>query len=128
MCESRVTKTKGGKESVEARYFITTLTDVMEFAQAVRSHRAIENNLHWSLDVTFHDDDCPILDRNTAENLAIIRRIIYNRIKMQPDYDTLSWGRRNCMYDDDYRANIFMLKPCTRTPSSVLRTCLNRNR
>lgn len=35
-----------------------------------------------------------------------IRRIIYNHIKMQPDYDTLSWGRLNCMYDDDYRAKI----------------------
>lgn len=26
---------------------------------------AIENNLHWSLDVLFLDDDCPVLDRNT---------------------------------------------------------------
>ncbi|MBQ7167425.1 MAG: ISAs1 family transposase [Treponema sp.] len=70
-CESHVTRTKSGKESVETRYFITTLTDVEEFARAVRSHWAIENNLHWSLDVLFHDDDCPVLDRNTAENLAI---------------------------------------------------------
>ena len=105
-CESHVTRTKSGKESVETRYFITTLTDVEEFARAVRSHWAIENNLHWSLDVLFHDDDCPVLDRNTAENLAIVRRIIYNRIKMQPDYDTLAWGRRSCMYDDDFRTKI----------------------
>ena len=35
------------------RYFITTLSDVEEFARAVRSHWAIENNLHWSLDVLF---------------------------------------------------------------------------
>ena len=105
-CESRVTRMKSGKESIETRYFITPLSDVEEFARAVRSHWAIENNLHWSLDVLFHDDDCPVLDRNTAENLAIVRRIIYNRIKMQPDYDTLAWGRRSCMYDDDFRAKI----------------------
>ncbi len=45
-CESRVTRTKSGKESVETRYFITTFSDVEEFARAVRSHWAIENNLH----------------------------------------------------------------------------------
>ena len=41
-----------------------------------------ENNLHWCLDVLFADDECTVLDRNAAENLAIIRRIVYNRIKM----------------------------------------------
>lgn len=105
-CGSRVTVTKTGKETSETRYFITTLTDVERFAEAVRSHWAIENNLHWSLDVIFREDDSPVIERNTAENLAIIRRIIYNRIKMQPDYDTLSFGRRGCMYDDDFRAKI----------------------
>jgi len=105
-CESRVTVTKTGKETAETRYFITTLTDEKRFAEAVRSHWAIENNLHWSLDVIFREDESPVIERNTAENLAIIRRIIYNRIKMQPDYDTLSFGRRGCMYDDDFRARI----------------------
>lgn len=56
----------------------------------------------------FHEDDSPVIERNTAENLATVRRIIYNRIKMQPDYDTLSFGRRSCMYDDDFRAKILL--------------------
>lgn len=105
-CESRVTITKSGKDTTDTRYFITTLTDVERFAEAARSHWAIENNLHWSLDVIFKEDESPVTERNTAENLAIVRRIIYNRIKMQPDYDTLSFGRRACMYDDDFRARI----------------------
>ena len=48
-----MTFTKTGKETSETRFSITTLTDVERFAEAVRSHWTIENNLHWSLDVIF---------------------------------------------------------------------------
>ncbi|MBR7064444.1 MAG: ISAs1 family transposase, partial [Treponema sp.] len=55
----------------------------------------------------FREDECPILNRNTAENIAIIRRIIYNRIKMQlKPKEQLCFGKRSCMYDDDYRLRI----------------------
>jgi predicted transposase YbfD/YdcC len=40
----------------ESRYFITSLTDVNEFARAVRGHWGIENGLHLHLDVTFGED------------------------------------------------------------------------
>ena len=48
--------TNGSGEKQEIRYFITSLTDLNEFAGAVRKHWAIENNLHWSLDVVFRED------------------------------------------------------------------------
>ena len=54
----------------------------------------------------FCDDACTVLDRNAAENLAIIRRIVYNRIKMLSQMDTLNMGKRACIYDDDFRAQI----------------------
>ena len=104
MVESIVTRK--GKETREKRYFITSVTDVKCFADGVRSHWAIENNLHWCLDVLFSDDACTVLDRNAAENLAIIRRILYNRIKMLSKLETLSMGKRACMYDDEFRAKI----------------------
>lgn len=104
-CESHVTRR--GKESVESRYFVCSVDDVTDFAGAVRSHWAAENSLHWCLDVIFREDECPILDKNTAENIAIIRRIVYNRIKMQlKPKEQLCFGKRSCMYDDDYRLKI----------------------
>lgn len=104
-CETHIIKKC--KERVETRYFISSIENVEEFANAVRSHWAIENNLHWCLDVLFKEDECPIVDRNTAENVAIIRRIIYNRIKMQlTPKQQLCFGKRSCMYDDDYRLKI----------------------
>lgn len=41
----------------ERRYYITSLTDVSEFSDAVRKHWSIENQLHWNLDVIFREDD-----------------------------------------------------------------------
>ena len=96
-----------GKETVESRYFICSIDDVMDFSEAVRSHWAIENNLHWRLDVIFKEDECPILGKNTADNIAIIRRIIYNRIKLQlKPKRLLCFGKRSCSYDDDFRLKI----------------------
>lgn len=47
-----------------------------------------------------------VLDRNVAVNLAIIRRIIYNRIKMLSKLETLSMGKRARIYDNEFRAKI----------------------
>ena len=50
-------KTIGNEtESQYTRYFITSLTDIKEFAYAVRKHWSIENQLHWCLDVIFKED------------------------------------------------------------------------
>ena len=40
-----------GEESIERRYYITSLTKVEQFADAMRKHWSIENQLHWCLDV-----------------------------------------------------------------------------
>ncbi len=47
---------KGDKICREIRYFITSLTNLKEFSDAVRKHWSIENQLHWSLDVIFRED------------------------------------------------------------------------
>ncbi|MBR1870838.1 MAG: ISAs1 family transposase, partial [Kiritimatiellae bacterium] len=101
-CESIVRR--GGRTTREVRHFLTSVTDVEVFAKAVRSHWARENSFHWSLDVIFGDDACRVVERNTAENLAIIRRIIYNRIKLATGgREPLSLGKRKCIYDDTFR-------------------------
>lgn len=50
------TVTEKGESREFTRYFITSLTDIDEFADSVRKHWAIENNLHWCLDVIFKED------------------------------------------------------------------------
>ena len=61
---ARSKRTIGSISTVETRYFLTSLTDVSEFAEFTRKHWSIENNLHWSLDVCFREDACQVRDAN----------------------------------------------------------------
>lgn len=82
------TRIVNGVKSIENRYFITSLTDVTQFAEAVRMHWGIENSLHWCLDVNFDEDKCRIRKDNSGENLAVIRHIAlklyksYQKVKL----------------------------------------------
>ena len=52
-------------------------------AEAVRGHWGIENNLHWQLDVSFHEDACRVRTGHGAENLSRLRRIALNLLKRE---------------------------------------------
>ena len=52
---------RDGKETIEVRYYISSLAvNVKQFAHAVRSHWGIENSCHWSLDMTYREDESRI--------------------------------------------------------------------
>lgn len=71
-----------GKSTLERRYYLSSLPlDAKRFGEAVRGHWGVENSLHWSLDVTFREDDSRARTRNAAQNLATLRRITLNLIK-----------------------------------------------
>lgn len=65
------------------RYFLTSLSyeHIDDFMKAARNHWRIENDLHWSLDVSFHEDLNRSRIGNAAENLALVRRISLNLLK-----------------------------------------------
>ncbi|GHU60203.1 putative transposase YncI [Clostridia bacterium] len=68
------TVTEKGETRTFTRYFITSLTDVKEFAHAVRSPWPIENQLHWRLDVTFGEDASRARKDNSPLNLNVLRK------------------------------------------------------
>lgn len=76
-----------GETRVETRYFITSLREVREFAQAVRGHWSIENQLHWQLDVTFGEDGSRARKDNSPLNLNVLRKVALSLLK------TVNWGR-----------------------------------
>lgn len=49
----------------------------------MRGHWAIENSLHWVLDVTMGEDDCPIYRGDAAEILACIRHMGLNMLRAE---------------------------------------------
>ena len=73
-----------GDYQQETRYYILHRVETAEkLAEASRGHWGIENSVHWSLDVTFHEDDIRIYDRHGAENLATVRKIALNALKQE---------------------------------------------
>lgn len=97
-----------GKTKCDIRYFLTSsVADGPALASAVRDHWAIENSLHWVLDVGFREDDSRLRDRNAAANLAIIRKIAINLIKTDKSQKGSIKGRRKAAgWDNDYMQKI----------------------
>jgi predicted transposase YbfD/YdcC len=71
-----------GVSSREIRFFLASIPAAAKnFARAVRGHWAVENSLHWCLDVCFAEDACRIRIGYAAENMAILRHIALNVLK-----------------------------------------------
>ena len=72
-----------GKTSTERRYYISSLkgTDASAMLASIRSHWAVENNLHWQLDVSFGEDEKRIRVGHGAENFSRLCRMTLNRLK-----------------------------------------------
>jgi predicted transposase YbfD/YdcC len=76
------TREVNGKISKERRYYLSSLPlDIERFARAVRGHWAIENKLHWVLDVQLGEDQSRARNGYAAENLATLRRLALNLLK-----------------------------------------------
>jgi predicted transposase YbfD/YdcC len=71
-----------GEHQREVRYYISSLqVDAAAFNRHIRSHWGIENALHWTLDVVFHEDQSLKRAGHAAENFALITRIALNLLK-----------------------------------------------
>lgn len=71
------------KKTTEERFFIISFeNNIKVFADAVRKHWGVENNLHAPLDIVFKEDDNTTLEKNGARNLSVLRRIALNIIKL----------------------------------------------
>jgi predicted transposase YbfD/YdcC len=95
---------RDGKETLETRYYISSLAvGVKRFAHAVRSHWGIENSCHWSLDVTYREDESRIRDEHVRENFAWLNRFTLSLLKQHPDRRTsIVMKRRSCGWNENY--------------------------
>ena len=77
-------RVKGQMKSIEQRYYLLSFEcDVKRFADAVRHHWSIENQLHWVLDVSFCEDARRGSQGYSAENMAVIRHIGVNLLSQE---------------------------------------------
>jgi len=106
--ETRVER--AGATRTETRYFISSrpLT-AADAATAVREHWAIENRLHWVLDVTFADDQSRLRKGHGARNMATVRHFALNLVRTATDKRSIKSRRKIAGWN-----------PTISTPSSPL--------
>ena len=76
---------------------------------AVRSHWSIENSLHWTLDVTFREDQCRVRKDHGPQNLATLRQIGHNLLKNERTLKVGIQGKRlNAGWDEDYLLRVLL--------------------
>jgi predicted transposase YbfD/YdcC len=94
-------------------YYITPLgDDVKEAARAIKNHWAIEISQHWSLDVTFGEDESQIYVEDGARNMALFRRALLNLNKSHPLKDSVAGKMMRASWGNKFRAEIlFGQKP-----------------
>lgn len=82
MVEATREDKRTGNTSTEVRYYLSSLNgNAKQAGEAVRSHWGVENSLHWSLDVSFREDDSRMRKGNSAENFGLIRRLALSLLK-----------------------------------------------
>lgn len=96
-----------GQFSLERRYYISSLkAGAAEFNRVVRGHWAIENNLHWSLDVQFKEDQSRKRAHNAAANFGIILRFALGILKNYPEKISIKRKRNKSAMSDKYREDV----------------------
>lgn len=88
----------------ETAYYLLSYPEcVKRFAQSARGHWGIENTLHWSLDVSFNEDQSRIRQGFSGENLAVIRHLALNLLKLEHTVKLgLSAKRKRAGWDNRY--------------------------
>ena len=105
MC--RRTRTVNGETTDEVRYFIgSRRMAARRYLATLRNHWGIENNLHWQLDVSFHEDASRVENRHGAENLSLFRKLALSLLKQNPRKETMARKRKAAAVDPGYLAEI----------------------
>ena len=97
----------GGKTEHETRLYITSLPlPADQLGAIVRSHWAIENSLHWVMDMVFRDDECRVRTQHAPANFTTIKHMAHNLLRLAPGKDSIRLRRKVAAWDDQFLANI----------------------
>ncbi len=92
----------------EVQFYLSSLkADAVKIGRAIRQHWGIENQLHWTLDVTFGEDSSRGRRLHGPENLALLRRLALNALNQEQSFKgSLARKRRRAGWNNDYLLQI----------------------
>jgi len=96
-----------GKTETETRLYITSLVLLANaLGPIVRSHWAVENSLHWVMDMIFRDDECRVRTDHAPANFTTLKHMAINLTRRAPGKDSLRLKRKVAAWDDDFLASL----------------------
>lgn len=97
----------GNRIERETRFYITSSAlPASQIASVVRDHWAVENRLHWVMDMVFRDDECRLRTDHAPANFTTIKHIALNLIGRAQSKDSLRLRRKVAAWDDDFLAGL----------------------
>ena len=101
------TRELANKTEQETRYYITSLSLPAErVGPMIRDHWAVENSLHWVMDMVFRDDECRVRTDNAPKNFVTLKHMANNLIRRAKGKDSQRLKRMTAAWDDDYLASL----------------------
>lgn len=96
-----------GKITRETRFYITSLVLLAQaIGPMIRDHWAVENSLHWVMDMVFRDDECRVRTENAPANFTTLKHMAQNLIRKAPGKDSQRLKRKTAGWDDDFLATL----------------------
>ena len=100
-------KRAGEPEPTIVRYFLlSALLPAGRVLEIAQTHWTIENQLHWVLDVALGEDASRSRMDNAPQNLAIIRKIALNTLRMHPDKGSIKTKIKRAAWDDAFLTSL----------------------
>lgn len=98
------------KMTTESRYYISShKLDAERLNHIIRNHWAVENTLHWTLDMTFREDDSRIRRGNAAEVMNAFRKLALNIVKTNTSRKaSMKRKLKMAALDDNFRAELLI--------------------
>ena len=101
------TREIGDKIERETRFYITSLVWLAsQLGPVIRSHWAVENSLHWVMDMVFRDDECRVRTDHAPANFTTLKHIALNLIRKAPGKDSFRLKRKVAAWDDEFLASL----------------------
>ena len=97
------TRQIGDKTACETRsYLASGCWDAKCAGGMIRDHWAVENSLHWIMDMNFGDDACRVRTGNAAENFVALKHMAANLARRAPGKDSVRLRLKTAAWDDAY--------------------------
>jgi predicted transposase YbfD/YdcC len=101
------TREANGVIEKDTRFYITSLVMLAHLlGPVIRSHWAIENSLHWVMDMTFRDDECRVRTNHAPANFTTIKHKAHNLLRRPASKDSFRLRRKVAGWDDEFLASL----------------------